>query len=214
MKNITGEDIVIGVDIALNKTGIVIMSQKMKIVYTHTLVLKQNLTYLAKLDEILTYFREFFEEVFEQKPASVQLVLEGRLTRGFSGSTLASIEGARVTTYHAFHLTLQKCVPGEKPNVFIYSPGVVKQFFTGKTTANKSEMLKSAYSRFSSLEKIEFQEDVFDAIYLGLFHILEGRKGIDAATKRAKKSPKPKNTGSVARPRKAPSKPRRRPRKT
>lgn len=210
MQYIKGEDIVIGIDIALNKTGIAIMTPKLKILHTSTFTVKTSLPYLEKLDQIHLHFTAFFEEVLKSKPASVDLVLEGRLARGFSGSTLASIEGARVTAYHAFNLTLQRCEPGEKPRVFIYSPGIVKSFFTGKANASKSEVLKSAYSRFSSLEKIKFQEDIFDAIYLCLFHSLEGKKGVvkkSEGTGRNKKVSRAKKR--VSRPNKAASKPRR-----
>ncbi|MFA5626189.1 MAG: hypothetical protein WC965_01775 [Thiohalomonadaceae bacterium] len=182
---VRGKDIIVAVDIALNKTGIVIMSG-MTVVRSDVFTLKTSGNYLDKLDKIHAYFLEYFDELFKMEPNSIELVLEGRLSRGFSGNVLASIEGARVTTYLSFHAKLREYVNGEKPKVFIYSPGTVKKFFAGRENATKSAMHTAVVSRFSSLKKIKFQEDVYDAIYLGLYH-LSGKEKKKSDTRRGKK---------------------------
>lgn len=174
--SMAGKNIVIAIDIALNKTGIAILSEPLTIYHTDVLRLKTSWSYYRKLDEMFDYFTEFFTEVAAQKPSNIELVLEGRLKRGFSGEALASIEGARVTTYRAFNLTLKNYEKYDEKEVAVYSPDVVKSFFTGRGNASKDAMYGAANSLFSSLKKIEFQEDIYDAIYLGVYHLKKDGK--------------------------------------
>lgn len=187
-KHIKGKDITICVDVALNKTGISIMSG-MTVLHTEVLAFKAHHNYYDKLTNMNEFFVEFFTKVDSLGPKSVELVMEGRLTRGFSGAALASIEGARVTVYHAFHSTRKTREKHDKMSVYIYSPGVVKKYIAGKQNASKDAMKSAALSRFSSLRKIKFQEDIYDAIYLGIYHNNNKRKGSSAASTRGKKVP-------------------------
>lgn len=170
-----GKNIIVAVDIALNKTGIAVMTDEMSVLYGDVLEINQKLEYYEKIARIFSHFSAMFDLIYSFKPQSVALVLEGRLKRGFSPQVLASIEGARIAAYLAFHLTHEKYEGNENGSVSTYSPDIVKKFFTGKANATKNEMLKSASSRISSIGKIRFQEDIYDAIYLGIYHIYTGK---------------------------------------
>ena len=150
----------IGLDIALNKTGLVLVRDN-TVLDTKIIELKSGWKYYRKLVHLYEWYSGYFSNFTNPK-----LILEGRLKAGFSGNTLASIEGARVAAYLAFHSTLRQ---GEK-DVYIYSPSDVKLSIAGKRNANKEDM-RLALSSFSLTKGVPYQEDVYDAIALVIHHM-------------------------------------------
>lgn len=169
MKN---KDLIVAVDIALNTSGYAILDSKQKIYKTGLIESKKHWDYYRKISFLYDEFLNLYSEILDKQPKSITLVLEGRLKGGFSGQTLASIEGARIAAYLAYDHT---CKDYEiDVNSYVYNPNEVKYHFAGRRGAKKDQMYKAATSQFSSLKKIEFQEDIFDAIYLALYHISKG----------------------------------------
>lgn len=164
------KNILISVDIALNKSGIAILSTDMEVLYTSLLKVTQSWDYYRKVAYLYSSYSDLFTAVLTKEPSSHILVLEGRLKAGWRASSMASIEGARVASYLAYHHICEK--HETKPEIFVYDPNVVKYFVASKRSANKDEMYEAALSRFSFLKGLEYQEDEFDAIYLGLYHLL------------------------------------------
>lgn len=183
-KHIADKHIVVSVDIAVNKSGIAILDSASRIIHTEVLSLKASWDYYRKLSEILSFFTDYFNRVLDYGPKKIDLVLEGRLKRGFSGETLASIEGARVSVYHAFHLTVHSHEKHKESLVAVYTPDLVKEYFTGRGNASKSAMYSAATTKYSSLKKVKFQEDIFDAIYLGVYHLASDKPPPKAGKKR------------------------------
>lgn len=157
---------VIGIDIALNTSGVAVKTGDEY--QTSLITVKPHWDYYRKLSHLQQEYRSLFSTLLTPERDSHILVLEGRLRAGWSANTMASIEGARVTVYLAFQDVCNDL--GITPEVRVYDPNDVKKFIAGKRTANKTEMHESAVSRFSFLKDIEFQEDKFDAIYLCLYH--------------------------------------------
>jgi len=167
--SIKDKDIFLSIDIALNKTGFVILSRNTTILLARVIKVKQHWEYYRKIAYLYNYFSILFGEILKCSPQSSTLLLEGRLKAGFSGNTLASIEGARVSTYLAYYHT---CLQHEIDVQFsMYGPQLIKKHFTGKGNANKEQMHKSFISQFSSYSDLEYQEDIFDALYLGIYHL-------------------------------------------
>lgn len=166
MKN---KDLLIAVDIALNTSGYVVMGMDKKLHASGLIESKKHWDYYRKVEYLYKEFYTLFEFIYAKQPKTLTLILEGRLKGGFSGQTLASIEGARIAAYLAYN---HMCKLHEiDVNSFVYNPNEVKYHFTKRRGAKKDQMFKAATSRFSSLSKIEFQEDIFDAIYLGIYHL-------------------------------------------
>lgn len=166
MKN---KDLLIAVDIALNTSGYAILDNNKKLYSTGLIETKKHWDYYKKLSYLYDEFQNLFVQVLDKSPSSITLILEGRLKGGFSGQTLASIEGARVASYLAYDHT---CKQYEiDVNSHVHNPNDVKYHFSKKRAAKKDLMYKAVTSQFSFLKKLKFQEDIFDAIYLALFHI-------------------------------------------
>jgi len=163
MKN---KDLYIGIDIALNTSGYAILDKNKKIISTGLIETKKHWGYYKKISFINDKFKELFEEITKKQPNSVTLILEGRLKGGFSGQTLASIEGARVSCYLAF----QEITEGFL-EPFVYNPNEVKYHFSRKRGATKEEMKKSVSKKYRKMHSLPYQEDIFDAIYLCLYHL-------------------------------------------
>jgi Holliday junction resolvasome RuvABC endonuclease subunit len=168
IKPINHKKLLICVDIALNKSGVAVMDNEKNVYATLLLNVIKSKSYYSKLDEIYQMFTSVFDEILNNNPDAVTLILEDRLKHGWSGATLASIEGARVTAYHAFrHSCKSSQISSE---VVLYDPGIIKKHFTGKKTSQKSDVKKSAEQKNPIIKKYD-QEDVLDAIYLGLYHV-------------------------------------------
>jgi Holliday junction resolvasome RuvABC endonuclease subunit len=167
-QSLTDREILFAIDIALNTSGVAIMDCHRKIYATFLVKAVVSKKYYPKLDYLYDTFIEIFTEVENEKPKSITLILEDRLKAGFSGSTLASIEGSRVTSYHAFRQVFKSSQI--ETSVVLYDPGTVKKYFTGKRTAKKETVLKSALEKNPFLKRYK-QEDILDAIYLGLYHV-------------------------------------------
>jgi Holliday junction resolvasome RuvABC endonuclease subunit len=167
-KSIKDKKIIIAIDIALNTSGVAIMDYGSYVYSTFLVKSIPSKKYYQKLDYLYDTFIEVFTEIENKKPNSVTLILEDRLKAGFSGATLASIEGSRVTSYHAFRQVFKSSQA--ETNVVLYDPGTIKKHFTGKKTAKKETVLKSALEKNPFLKRYN-QEDILDAIYLGLYHV-------------------------------------------
>lgn len=167
-KPIKNKDIIVSIDIALNLTGVAIMDFDKQVYSTFTVESTRSWNYYKKLDFLFKKYKTLFSNILNKKPKSVTLILEDRLKAGWSGSTLASIEGARVTCYHAF---MQEFESSQiKTDVVLYNPGLIKKHFTNKQAAKKEEVYKSATKTNTFIKKYR-QEDILDAIYLGVYHI-------------------------------------------
>jgi Holliday junction resolvasome RuvABC endonuclease subunit len=163
MKN---KDLYLGVDIALNTTGYAVMGYDKKIFKTGLIKTKQSLDYYGKLVFLYEEFVRLFLDLQSKNPNSITLILEGRLQGGFSGQTLASIEGARVACFLAYKHTV-----GKEGKFYVYNPSEIKYHFSRKRGAKKQEMYDSVIKSYKNLQKLDFQEDIFDAIYLCLYKI-------------------------------------------
>lgn len=158
--------IVIALDIALNKSGFVVMDEKGKVLYTKVVEPNKKFKYYKKLSYLFEAFQEVFTLVLEKYPEhSVTLAMEDRLKAGWGGNTLATIEGARVTAYHAYRIACANA--GKEVIMELHDPNDLKLQFTGKRNAGKMEM-KSASERYKSFDGIEYQEDIYDSIFLAL----------------------------------------------
>jgi Holliday junction resolvasome RuvABC endonuclease subunit len=166
--SIKDKNILFAIDIALNTSGVAIMDYHKKIYATFLVRVTVSKKYYQKLDYLYDNFIEIFTEILKEQPKSVTLILEDRLKAGFSGSTLASIEGSRVTSYHAFRQVFKSSQI--ETSVVLYDPGTIKKYFTGKRSAKKETVLKSAVEKNPFLKRYK-QEDILDAIYLGLYHV-------------------------------------------
>jgi Holliday junction resolvasome RuvABC endonuclease subunit len=167
-KKITNKHIIVAIDIALNTSGVAVMGYNEEVYSTFLIKSTLSWRYYKKLDYLYEIFSEVFLKIANENPKSVILVLEDRLKAGFSGATLASIEGARVTSYHAFIHTFK--ASHIKTSVVLYDPGTVKKYFSGSRNAKKETVLKSASEKYPFLKKYK-QEDVLDALYLGLYYV-------------------------------------------
>lgn len=184
MKFLRDQDIIISLDVALNKSGLAILNLQGEVLHTQLIKVTTGWEYYRKIGYLYDEYQRLFNSILTAGPSSSILVLEGRLKAGWSGSTLASIEGARVSSYLAYKSTCQR---HEKDvNVVAYDPGEVKVFVSGKRNAKKDEMLTKALSRFTCLQVVEYQEDIYDAIYLALRHIEKGNR--EPASKGNKRS--------------------------
>jgi Holliday junction resolvasome RuvABC endonuclease subunit len=167
-KPIENKDIIIAIDIALNTSGVAVMDPRKEVYATFLVKSTPSWKYYQKLDYLYENFIQVFSEILEAKPKSIVLILEDRLKAGFSGATLASIEGSRVTSYHAFRQIFKASqIP---TSVVLYDPGTIKKYFTGKRGAKKDAVFKSAVEKNPFLKRYK-QEDILDAIYLALYHV-------------------------------------------
>lgn len=164
-KNVNAR-MVIGVDIALNKTGLCVMNSKGRVLKTKVVSPSRKFTYYEKLDYLYEIFLELFNDVLKShKNKEITLAMEGRLRAGWGGNTLAALEGARVTAYHAYK---EACQTNEvEVIVEMHDPNELKHQFAGKRNANKGDM-KDAALKYTSFKNIEYQEDIYDAIFLAL----------------------------------------------
>jgi Holliday junction resolvasome RuvABC endonuclease subunit len=171
MNFLKNRNITIGVDLALNKTGLAILGDDKEILHTQLIKVTGGWEYYRKIGYLYETYLDLFNDILTAEPSSSILALEGRLKAGWSGSTLASIEGARVACYLAYK---NSCQNHEKDvNFSTHDPGKVKQFIAGKRNANKEELLAKAVSQFSWVSEVEYQEDIYDAIYIALLHMSE-----------------------------------------
>jgi Holliday junction resolvasome RuvABC endonuclease subunit len=177
------QDVVVALDCALNKTGLAILSKNEEILHTQLITVTNGWEYYRKIRYLYEVYSSIFEEVLTASPKSSILVLEGRLKAGWSGTALASIEGARITAFLAYYSILKQ---HEKDvSTVTYDPNGIKGFIAGKRNANKELMRESALSRFSLFNTLEYQEDIYDAIYIALYH-LRGTHDTGRSTKNRK----------------------------
>jgi Holliday junction resolvasome RuvABC endonuclease subunit len=167
-KPIKGKEIIFAIDIALNTSGVAIIGYNKEVYATFLVKTPPSFKYYQKLDYLYETFSEVFSDVLKENPKEIVLILEDRLKAGFSGATLASIEGSRVTSYHAFNQIFKSSQI--KTSVILYDPGLIKKYFSGKKTAKKEVVFKSASEKYPFLKKYK-QDDILDALYLGLYYV-------------------------------------------
>lgn len=164
------KNILISIDIALNKSGLAIVNlEDETLVSTRLIEAKSHWNYYRKLSFLYKEYTDLYESLLSDKTESAILVLEGRLRAGWSASAMASIEGARVCAYLAYSHVCDSL--GIKTESHVYDPNLIKYFIAKKRSAKKDEMYEKAVSQFSWLKKLEYQEDEFDAVYLALYHM-------------------------------------------
>lgn len=177
----------VAVDIALNVSGIAVFSDEGEFISSEVIEVTASWDYYKKLAHLYSKYIEVFENLLTEGVSHVTLILEGRLKAGGFINSVASIEGARVTCFLAYSAVCE--THGLKPTLHVYDPNVVKLSIAGKRSAKKDEMLTKALSSYSWLSKIEYQEDIFDAIYLMLHHKKVGNSE-QQHNRRNKKKPK------------------------
>lgn len=175
----------IGLDVALNRSGLVVLDNSEEILSHQLISVKPSLRYYDKLSSLYDSYCAVFTDVFLARPKNVSLVLEGRLRAGWNGSTLASIEGARVTAYHAFVLTAthNKC----PITVVEVDPNDLKLYIAGKRNANKEEVRAALIKKLPSVTRLDYQEDVYDAVAIAVTYL----RGSDDTRNQKITNPKP-----------------------
>lgn len=174
----------VAVDIALNKTGVALFDSKGRFQSGTLIEPTASWKYYRKLAHLYKVYLELFDRVLTESREPVILLLEGRLKAGFRRDALASIEGARVTCSLAYMHSCEK--HGKAPEIVSYDPNDIKYSLAGKRSASKDEMLVKALSSYSWLANVEYQEDIYDAIYIMLHHMKKEKD--ERITKNSKKS--------------------------
>lgn len=174
----------VAIDIALNKTGIAVLNEDGDFLYGKLITVTASWGYYRKLETLYQEYLDFFDKLLTESSDSVILLLEGRLKAGFRRDALASIEGARVTCVLAYKHACGK--HGKKPEIHTYDPNDIKYSLAGKRNASKEEMRDKVLSSYSWLRNVEYQEDIYDAIYIMLHHMKKEKD--ERTTKNSKKS--------------------------
>ena len=152
-------------DIALNKSGLAVLDDNGSIVKTDLFAFKRSeKDYYDKLVRLYSHYHRTFEDILAQNPSGVSLILEDRLKGGWNPKSLVNIEGARVAAFLAFRSL------SEAAEVHLYDPTNVKLAVGGRVAIKKEEMHEKLRDIFPAAKKIEYQEDIFDAISLGVCH--------------------------------------------
>lgn len=137
----------LAVDIALNSSGVAVYDGGE---FVEAWTIKPKGEYVDKLRTIFATI----QTSRYNRPENT-LILEDRLQAGWSGKSLAAIEAARTAALLAW-----------VGPVYLYSPGEVKQWLTGKRNASKAEMRQAA----NWPELANLTEDEQDAVYLYRYH--------------------------------------------
>lgn len=147
--------IYVGVDIALNKSGVVVTNEDLLILDSFLVAPDKKLPYYEKLADLHNKFFKLFTDL-SSISFTFTLLLEGRLKAGFGANTLASIEGARVAALLAYLKAM-----GKESPFYVLDPNKVKYHITGNRVANKAMV-----SSIVKLPPQHHQEDVVDAYCL------------------------------------------------
>lgn len=159
------------VDVALNKTGVAVLAHTGEFLFGEVVTVPAGWEYYRKLEKLYEQYTRLFDKALTANGGPLILLVEGRLKAGWSANAMASIEGARVACALAYmHFCSSR---GFKPEIHSYDPNTIKLSISGKRNANKDELRESALSSYSFLRDVEYQEDIFDAIYLALHHTKE-----------------------------------------
>lgn len=141
-------------DIALRKTGVVMVEDgEISFYRTYTVPTK------VRYHKALLYWYDTFKELYKGLDPD-EVVVEDRLKRGFSGNTLASIEGARTASLIAW---------GGTGRFHLHDPAAIKKHLTGKHNAGK-ELVREAVLKVYP-EAVNLTEDEIDALALYITHV-------------------------------------------
>lgn len=158
----------VGVDIALRTSGIAVADKDANVLGTTLVRTYSTHTYIESIYKVYSEFFDLFTSLFVYAP-HLEIAVEDRLQVGWSGTTLASIEGARIAAV----LAIKAAAESRKAtyNLTMYPPSLMKTHFAGKGNASKLEMrgVSRGIDTFKNLEA-EYQDDIWDAIFLILYH--------------------------------------------
>ena len=155
----------IGVDIALRKSGYVVLDEQMNIIQREVVVIPDKLDYTSSVYELF----EKFTTLFKALPAGAELhlVVEDVLAFVHIKSALA-IHAARTACILAWHHAHTS-----NRNIAYHTPNSVKYWLTKKRGAKKPDVLAAMQAKYPQYAYDTFTEDEVDALALVLYHLEE-----------------------------------------
>lgn len=171
------KEYIISLDVALRKSGLIVLSSEREIVYKNTLVIpKVDLTESLRL--LTDIYNTEFYKIGENFPGEKVFVVEDVL--GYvSIKTALGIHAARVASVISWLNTHPS-----HDKVYYYTPNEVKHHFANKRGAKKDELLAGLSARFPKYDYKSLTEDEIDALALALYHIHSGKDKKDNAEKK------------------------------
>lgn len=159
---------IFAVDIALRKSGLLLLDPASNILYHKILVVKPKVEYTEAMLQIYDDISETYNYIQKQySPEHLSTVMED--VAGFVHVKAAlAIHAARTAAVLAFH---HSHTPHK--DITYYTPNVVKHWLAGKRGAKKDELLAGLKIQFPQYNYSTLKEDEIDALALGLFHIKE-----------------------------------------
>jgi len=163
-----GETLILSVDIALRKSGWVLLSDNHTILEHGIITVPPKLQYTEASMFVYEKFLELFLRVKKGYPDDIQLVVED-VADFFHKVSALGIHAARTAAIlawkHAHHSNL---------NVSYYTPSSVKYFLTNKRGADKELVLSGIKEKYPQYDYSQLAEDEVDALGLALLHIHRG----------------------------------------
>lgn len=150
---------ILAIDIALRKTGVILLDDNQKIKFKDTLVIPPKIPQWAAINQIYSYFKLLSVSL----PEGTSFVIEDVLSV-VSVKTALAIHSART----AATLAIQHSC--NQPNISYYSPNDVKLRYGGKRGAKKEELLSGLKKEFPQYGYTNLTEDEIDALGLALYH--------------------------------------------
>jgi len=171
-----------GIDIALRKSGFILLDESGKIVYHEVFVVPAKVEYTEAVLKIYEKLSEVYSFILNKfKPEHLTTVMED--VAGFVHIKAAlAIHAARtsgVLAYHHSHIS--------NKNIVYHTPNAVKHWLTKKRGAKKDELLVALTSVFPEYNYSLLQEDEIDALALALYHMKGVQKDDDKVVPRAKR---------------------------
>lgn len=156
---------IFAVDIALRKSGLLLLDPTGSILYHKVLVVKPKVAYTEAVLQIYDDISETYSFIQKQyAPSHLTTVMED--VAGFVHVKAAlAIHAARTAAVLAYH---HSHIPHKE--ITYYTPNVVKHWLAGKRGAKKDELLAGLKLQFPQYNYSTLQEDEIDALALGLFH--------------------------------------------
>ena len=162
----------VGIDIALRKSGIIVLDENKNIIYKDVLVIKPKFEHIEAVQIIYNYFKDF---KLPDDTTEVSWVIEDVLAMVHLKAAL-SIHAARTAATLGI---LNKSHTSNKDIVY-YTPNAVKYWLTNKRGGSKDELLVGLKVKFPDYDYDSLTEDERDALALVLYHLKE--VGIDTST--------------------------------
>jgi Holliday junction resolvasome RuvABC endonuclease subunit len=160
----------ISVDCALKKSGIVVFDQARKNIHLAEDILIKEKKIIRPMHERLVELFEAMRKIFNTLPNNSHvLILEDRLTRVHIQAALP-IESARTTVLLAYYVFCREnSLPYE---VYYYTPNEIKYVFGGLWAAKKEVVHPKFREKYPNLFLEKRSEDVTDALMLAMYHLL------------------------------------------